>query len=157
MTERDDEAVARFIERFALVLTEAGFQRMAARVFVALLVSDSGTRSAAELARLLQVSPAAISGAVRYLGQVALVEREREPGSRVDHYVVRDDVWEHVVGQRDQILKQWCASFSEGITVLGPDTPAGSRMAEALVFFEFLQDEMPLMMERWSAYKAQHL
>jgi predicted transcriptional regulator len=156
VTERDDEAVARFIERFALVLTTSGIQRMAARVFVALLVSDTGTRTAAELAELLQVSPAAISGAVRYLAQVGLAERQREPGSRVDHYVVRDDVWEHVVGQRDQIIVQWSTSFAEGASVLGPTTPAGSRMAEALTFFEFLQKEMPLLMVRWQAYKTSH-
>jgi predicted transcriptional regulator len=156
VVERDDEAVARFIERFALVLTASGIQRMASRVFVALLVSDSGTHTAAELAELLRVSPAAVSGAVRYLVQVNLVERQREPGSRVDHYLVRNDVWENVVGQRDQVIIQWCTSFAEGIAVLGADTPAGARMAEALSFFEFLQKEMPLLMERWLAYKARN-
>jgi len=46
---------------------------MAVRVFVALLVSDDGRRTAAELAEMLRVSPAAVSNAVRYLQQVRLV------------------------------------------------------------------------------------
>ena len=54
---------------------------MPARVFVALLVSDDGRRTAAELAEMLKVSPAAISNAVRYLQQVRLAVREREPGN----------------------------------------------------------------------------
>src|SRR5215211_9163882 len=58
---RDEEAVMRFVERFALTFSEAGVPRMAARVFVALLVSDDGRRTAAELAEMLRVSPAAIS------------------------------------------------------------------------------------------------
>ena len=83
---RDEEAVMRFVERCALTLTEAGIPRMPARVFVALLVSDDGRRTAAELAEMLKVSPAAISNAVRYLQQVRLAVREREPGERRDHY-----------------------------------------------------------------------
>ena len=78
----NDLSVARFIERFAAVLEESGVPRMPARVFVALLAEDSGSLTAAQLAQRLQVSPAAISGAVRYLTQVSLVGREREPGSR---------------------------------------------------------------------------
>src|SRR5689334_8994349 len=91
--QRDRQAVLRFIERFAASLTEAGFPKMPARVFAGLLATDSGRLTAAELADLLQVSPAAISGAVRYLAQVNLATREREPGSRRDYYQVHDDVW----------------------------------------------------------------
>ena len=68
------------MERFASVLTESGFPRMPARVFAALLATDSGRLTAAELAALLHVSPAAISGAVSYLVQVNLASREAEPG-----------------------------------------------------------------------------
>ena len=39
-----------YIERFAAVLVAAGFPPMPARIFVALLVTDSGRLSAAELA-----------------------------------------------------------------------------------------------------------
>ena len=53
-----------YIERFAAVLVAAGFPPMPARVFVALLVTDSGRLSAAELAAMLRISPAAVSGAV---------------------------------------------------------------------------------------------
>ena len=74
---RDEEAVRRFIERFALDLAEAGMARMPARVFAALLADDDGRLTAAELAELLQVSPAAISGAVRYLAQLRMVSRGR--------------------------------------------------------------------------------
>ena len=71
-----------YIERFAAVLVVAGFPPMPARVFVALLVTDSGHLTAAELAALLQISPAAVSGAVRYLIQLGLVHKERVPGCR---------------------------------------------------------------------------
>jgi predicted transcriptional regulator len=152
--KRDPEAVSRFIERFASALVEAGFARMPARVFVALLATDSGSLTAAELAALLRVSPGAISGAVRYLAQLNLVAREREPGSRRDHYRVHDDAWYESATRREQLLSRWERSVGEGIDVLGLDTPAGARMAETLAYFRFLQAEMPALLDRWREHKA---
>src|SRR5215468_2405986 len=91
--ERDEQAVGPFIERFASVLVEAGIPPMPARVFSALLVTDSGRLTAAELTELLGASPAAISGAVRYLEHVGMIGRQREPGSRRDVYLLRNDLW----------------------------------------------------------------
>jgi DNA-binding transcriptional regulator GbsR (MarR family) len=153
--DRDDAAISGFIERFATVLTESGLPRMPARVFVGLLATDSGRLSAAELAQLLQVSPAAISGAVRYLTQVGMIGRARDPGTRRDQYLVYDDVWYEAILHRDQLLARWERSVQEGIEVLGADTPAGHRMAETKAFFEFLAAEMPPMLKRWRERRAQ--
>ncbi len=152
---RDEKAVLQFIERFAAVLDEAGMARMPARVFAALLATDSGRLTAAELAELLRVSPAAISGAVRYLVQVNLAVREREPGSRRDHYRVLEDTWHQAALRRDQMLSRWMDTAREGVEALGVDTPAGTRIAETLAYFEFVHDEMPAILKRWQERKAQ--
>lgn len=154
---RDDAAVSRFIERFALDLTAAGVARMPARVFAGLLATDSGSLTATELADMLQVSPASISGAVRYLIQVGMVVREREPGSRRDHYALRDDVWFEVIDRRNQVLAEWRDAMEQGIKTLGSATPAGARMVEACAFFEFLHEELPAVLERWHDRKAELL
>ena len=99
-----DKGRAAFIERFASVLTESGFPRMPARVFAALLATDSGRLTAAELAGLLHVSAAAISGAVSYLVQVNLASREAEPGSRREHYRVHSGTWYEAIARKDQVL-----------------------------------------------------
>lgn len=152
---RDDRAArAGFIERFASVLTQSGFPRMPARVFAAILATDSGRLNSAELAKLLRVSPAAISGAVRYLVQVNLASREAEPGSRREHYRVHSEVWYEAIARKDQVLDRCERSLREGIEVVGRETPAGARIAETLGFFEFLQKELPAMMDRWRAQKA---
>lgn len=150
-TWRDEEAVRRFIERFALNLTEAGMARMPARVFARVLVAEDGRQTAAELAELLQVSPGAISGAVRYLTQLRLVSREREPGERVDHYRVSSDTWYEAVTRRDQMVARWEQDLQEGIKAVGPDTPAGARLEETRAFFEFLRDEISQVMAKWRA------
>jgi DNA-binding transcriptional regulator GbsR (MarR family) len=151
---RDEEAVARFVERWALQWAEAGFPRMAARVFVTLLVSDTAQLTATELARQLKVSAAAISGAVRYLSQVGLVVRERDPGKRRDHYRVRDDMWFEMFARENELLRRWEKDLTEGISVVGPSTPAGCRLDETRQFFEFVRSEFHGIQERWRASRA---
>jgi predicted transcriptional regulator len=155
VAERDPEAVGRFIEHFASALVESGVQRMPARIFAALQSSDSGRLTAAELAEMLQVSPAAISGAVRWLVQFDMIRREREPGSRRDQYVVDKDTWYEAVFQRDKILLHWRNSALEGVEALGLDTPAGSRMAESAMFFEFLHEQLAELPAKWRKFKAE--
>ena len=101
-----DDALFGYIERFASVLVSAGFPPMPARVFVALLVTDSGRLSAAELAGMLRISPAAVSGAVRYLIQVGLVHKERVPGSRRDYYRMPGNMWDDLLRMRDQVMSR---------------------------------------------------
>jgi len=151
---RNDEAVRRFVEDFASALTEMGVPRMPARVFVALLTSDSGRLTAAELAARLRASPAAMSGAVRYLIQTGLVRREREPGSRRHYYRVPDDVWDELSTIRNRAMARWTAVLREGVPVLGADTPAGARIAESVRYFEFVSAELPLVITRWRERKA---
>lgn len=155
--ERDDQAVLRFIERFSSVFTESGLPRMPSRVFVALLCRDSGGMTAAELADLLRVSPAAISGAIRYLSQVNLVTREREIGTRRDLYRLFDDVWYEALFRRDEMFRRWEGPLKEGIGVLGSDTPAGRRIAETLMFFQFVHSALPDLLAHWRAYRDEHL
>ncbi|MEV7122663.1 GbsR/MarR family transcriptional regulator [Kitasatospora griseola] len=147
--QRDPAEVSEFVERFATVLTDAGFPRMSARVFTALLTADSGRLTSAELGELLRISPAAVSGAVRYLTQVDLVSREREPGTRRDRYRIHDHVWYEATANRDRTLSRFESSLAEGVEALGPDTPAGQRLAESLEFFAFLRVEIQQMMQRW--------
>jgi DNA-binding transcriptional regulator GbsR (MarR family) len=151
---RDDAAVTQFVERFATVFVDAGMPRIASRIFVSLLATDSGRLTAAELSDRLQASPAAISGGVRYLIHVEMISRERDPGSRRDHYRVADDVWHETFTQRDSLLNRWISTMAEGVEALGDDTPAGGRMAESVEFFQFMQKELVASLDRWREYRT---
>lgn len=143
------DGVPEFIEKFAAVLIAAGFPPMPARVFVALLVTDSGRLTSAELTELLQISPAAVSGAIRYLTGLGLVHKERVPGSRREYYRMPADIWHQVTMMRAQVLTRWTALLKEGIDLVGPDSPAGQRMTGHAAYFEFLAAEMPGIFARW--------
>ncbi len=153
---RDAAAVRQFIQRLASLLADAGMPRMPARIFVALLTADASRLTADELAGLLQVSPAAVSGGVRYLIQVGLVSRETEPGSRRHVYVMPDNVWHEVLRVRDGIMLRWADAMRGGAEVLGGGTPAGARLAESAMYFDFVSKELPALLDRWEEYKATH-
>jgi hypothetical protein len=150
-----DEEVLRFVERFALLLDDAGMPRMAARVFALLLADDDARMTAGRLASTLQVSPAAVSGAVRYLTQARVAERHREPGARTDHYALAGpDVWVEMFERRFAFIAGWEEALAEGASILG-DSPAGRRLRESQAFLAFLRQEMPGLLDRWRAEKQQ--
>src|SRR5829696_4396999 len=120
-----DPAFTDAVQHLGGALADAGLARLPARVFAALLATEEGRLTSSELATLLEVSPAGVSGAVRYLTQVRMIRRERERGSRRDVYVVMDDAWHDLLMQRDQIYAPILAAFVEARGVLGEDTRAG--------------------------------
>jgi DNA-binding transcriptional regulator GbsR (MarR family) len=146
--------VRHFIERFALVLAAAGMQRMAARAFAALLVSESGSLTAREFADLLQVSPAAVSSSVRYLENARMARRARRPGERTDHWTLGGESWYEAVGTRTDIIDGLAAALDDGLAVVPPDSEAAERIAEMRDFFTFLGEEMPRIIARWRASRA---
>ncbi|MFI8090896.1 GbsR/MarR family transcriptional regulator [Streptomyces sp. NPDC086080] len=154
-TARDPEVVSRFVEHFAAQLVEAGLPRMPARVFAALLASDTGVMTSAELGERLRISPAAVSGAVRSLARQHMVSREREPGSRRERYRVHGDQWYEALTNREAVIRRWEGALRDGVTSLGADTPAGRRLAETLAFFEFVEQEVEAMMGRWRAVREE--
>jgi DNA-binding transcriptional ArsR family regulator len=152
---RDEEAVRQYIERMARLFADWGFPRMSARVLFVLMTADEPSLTAGDLAARLEVSPAAISGAVRYLSQLDLVERAGVPGSRRDVYRLRDHTWYAGAGSTMQFYKLLIAAADD---VLGPlggaDTMAGERVAEMRDFFVFLSTGMPRLLEEWQATRA---
>jgi len=146
---RDEAGVARFIERFSGALTDAGMPRMPARLFAALLLAEDGGLTSAQLAAQMQVSPAAISGAVRYLMQIGLVTRHREAGERRDTYRLYNDMWYELIGNQDQRYLRMIDALQQGVEAVGSATPTGRRLDETARFFDFIRVEMTTLMQRW--------
>ena len=147
--EPSREAVSQFVERFAGVLANSGVPTMSARVMGAMLVSPTGTMTAAELAESLKISQPAVSGAVRQLLQVSFISRERLPGSRKDHYRIREDVFAAILERRNLALSEWESTSRSGASLFGADSPVGRRLTEAADFFAFIHADMDQMIKNW--------
>ena len=153
---RDERAVSAYVERLGDTLTDAGMPRLAARVFAQLLADEDGRMTASELTDVLEVSPAAISGAVRYLTQTALIGKERSRGSRRDVYVVQADAWHGAMLSRDRVLAQLEAGMRSGVDAVGgTTTPAGRRLQLSVAFLEFLAERLGALEGEWDDRKAE--
>jgi len=154
MADQDHDTLLRAVERIALTLTETGLPRMPARVFAYVLADDADRYTAAELAQGLQVSPAAISGAVRFLVNARMLFKEREPGQRADVYrIYDDDVWGKIMGARLPILEHWEQTLDSAIADIGEQSRGGRRLAETKEFYAFMRAETEAMLERWKEHR----
>ncbi|MFD2079379.1 MarR family protein [Actinopolymorpha cephalotaxi] len=158
--ERDEEKVRRFVEHMAMVFEDWGFPRMAARVLLTMMAADEETLTAGELAERLEVSAAAISGAVRYLQHLGMLSREPVPGSRTHRYRLPDDVWYETSINKRGALANVAALADEGARSLGgSDTPSGRRMEQMRDFYTFIDGALVDLMAKWEAErttKAEH-
>ena len=103
--------------------------RMAARVFAYALADDAERYTAAAFAEGLRVSPAAVSGAVRYLLDTRMIVKEHEPGTRATSYrIYEDDVWTAIMTARLPMLA--CGrTVAEAADLVGRTTGAAGGSA----------------------------
>ena len=156
MDERQSVREQRLLaEEFGLLFEEMGGTRMAGRVAAWLLLSDPPVQSLTDLAGALGVSKAAVSTAVRSLLQAGHVERVSEPGRRGDFYRSRatriDAVLQlgHIQAMRSLI--QRC------LRLVADKDQTQSNYAllhEMEDFLDFLETEIPGLMERWQSARA---
>lgn len=150
-----ERARSRFVEQFAMVLNDAGMQRMPARVFAYVLASDAESHTASQLADGLQVSPAAISGAVRPLIDMGILVRERVPGDRSDHYrVYSDDVWSTIIERQDSMFRHIDVQLTNGLEALEPGA-GRRRVGETREFYRFMYSQIGTLTARWRAHRGE--
>jgi DNA-binding MarR family transcriptional regulator len=136
-------------EQGAAMLAAAGMGRMPARVMMALVGSPDDGYTAAELGERLGVSAAAVSGAVRYLQAMRLVQRLSRPGERRDRYDLADEAWQDVITANSPLYRTLASLIDE---IADDNTAAPVSVARAHAgadFLRFLSDRMPALVEEW--------
>ncbi len=148
----EDPALLELVEETALLMASWGFPRMPGRVLFLLMATERESLDAGELAESLGVSPAAISGAVRYLVDVGLVVPRPHPGRRRATYAIPNSAWYEASILKTDFFSRVAGRARRGAETLGgPTTAAGGRFTEMADFFEFMAAEIPEMLARWRA------
>jgi DNA-binding transcriptional regulator GbsR (MarR family) len=138
-------------EQAAAMLTAAGMARMPARVMMALVGSPDDGYTAADLAERLGVSPAAVSGAVRYLISMRLIQRLSRPGDRRDRYDLVDDAWAGMITSNAPLYAA-LATQMDRIADENTDAPTSvARAREVADFLRYLTERMPGLVDEWRA------
>ncbi len=140
----------RLVEEFGLLYEQMGGTRMGGRVSGYLLMCDPPVQSLTRIAEALGMSKAAVSGAVRSLLQIGVVERVSEPGRRGDFYRA-------LPGQMDTMLGLDHVHTLHGLLDRGLASVADkdqthsnyTLMRDLRQFSAFLETEIPGVIERW--------
>jgi DNA-binding transcriptional ArsR family regulator len=106
-----------------------------------LYTTDSGSLTASELAQRLLVSPASISKAITFLESLDLVRRERDERRR-ERYVVDDDLWYQSMIRSARDNAQFVEAARQGVGILGPGTPAATRLENVARFLDFVGESI---------------
>ncbi|MEA4945288.1 MAG: hypothetical protein VB080_12730 [Propionicimonas sp.] len=144
-----DEAARHYADQLAAHLDAAGFPRMPARTLTALLTSPTGELTAEQLSHVLDVSPAAVSGAIRYLQSVQVIRAGSLPGTRRRRYNLTPN-WYTVTLTRMSMYSQLSEVTRHRPPSVGPDTPAGQRVQEMADFYAFLNRKFPEILHEWT-------
>jgi len=124
-------------------------QRMTARVLATLLFTEQPTMTAGELGDRLRASSGAISGAIKMLTSVGLVERVPAPASRRDHYRLRDNAWAIQYTNQNEVTSTVLEAADAGIAATEDGSLARQRLTQMRDFYEFLFEEIPVLLDRW--------
>lgn len=144
-----DDALPGFVEEFGLMLAQLGFPRMPARVLALALAAPEESLTARELADRLRVSPAAISGAVRYLAQLNLIQRTRRTGERLDRFGLGNEVWAPVFEAEMRAYAPLIAACAKALAGGELSARGKDRVEETQEFLEFMSVEMGQLLKRW--------
>jgi DNA-binding IclR family transcriptional regulator len=119
------------------IFMQSGLARMMSRVLAALYISDTGTLTAADLVKHLQISPATISKSIAFLESQELVRRERDERRR-ERYTVDNELWYQSTITSARANIRLAEIARQGVTVLGPGTPAAVRLESVARFTDYV-------------------
>jgi DNA-binding transcriptional regulator GbsR (MarR family) len=146
----DGEVVERFIQEVGADLANQGFPRMPALVLLALMSSETGRLTSAEIGEELGVSAAAISGAVKYLQLVGFIRILTEPGGRKHVYSIGDTPWYTASLRAAPRFHENEARMRAAAAALSARPAAQERIAELADFYAFMGRRLPALLDEWN-------
>jgi DNA-binding transcriptional regulator GbsR (MarR family) len=150
------EQLLHYVEEFGLFFEQFGLPRTAGRMLGWLLVCDPPHQMMDELTEVLQVSKSSISTTSRMLIQSGLVEKVSFPGERKDFYRISDDAWVQAWSARNNQTVAMRQLAKRGLDLLPDDSPKRrARLQTMHDLYEFLEEELPKLTERWLKEQSQ--
>ncbi|MBW4693287.1 MAG: MarR family transcriptional regulator [Lyngbya sp. HA4199-MV5] len=157
MKQSPEPEQQQFVETVGISFELVGLPRMAGRILGWLLISNPPHQSPGELADVLQASKGSISTMTRLLTQIGLIERTSLPGHRRDYFRIKPNAWAELTKQRILQIKTFRELAEQGLALTHSHSPQlRQRLEEMHAVHAFLEQELPLMMERWEQ-QARHL
>ena len=129
------------------------FPPVVGRLLGYLLVCDPIEQTIGDITEALLTSRSAITGAVKMLETMHLVNRTRSAGSRVDMISIAPRGWEQS-GFDPTEYQQQANLAREGLEVIkNASLERRQALEETRMLNEFLVERMPQLLEEWHSYR----
>lgn len=118
------------------------------------LFTDEPSLTAGDLGEDLKASPGSLSGAIKTLIQLGLLERAPVKASRREHYRMRDRAWTTLYSRQHAVIDDVLATVERGVEAV-PEGPAKERLSYMRDFYIFLLAEVPQLIERFEQLRSE--
>ncbi|NPV91546.1 MAG: hypothetical protein HPY50_12320 [Firmicutes bacterium] len=142
----------RFIERFGLLMEEAGGTKTLGRVFGYLMLTGE-PKTLDEISSDLLFSKATASLTVRQGLLMALIEKVSRPGQRKDYYTASIRSWTRAIENKMKVIEEWNQIILHGLSIIPADNPSAREnlegMKDYLDFCIWYMSDIDEYYERW--------
>ena len=139
-----------YIEQVGLFYENYGLPRMAGRILGHLLSSESDAISFEELQKSLQASKGSISGNVNLLLNQKLIIKHTIPGDRKTYFTLSYNSLNAIIEEKAKSVTAFRKLFEKGIGFhTDQHTPKHEILSEIIHYYQFLEEEMPLLKKKW--------
>ncbi|MBI5649035.1 MAG: MarR family transcriptional regulator [Chloroflexi bacterium] len=124
--------------------------RMAGRILGWLLVSETPHVALQDVAEILHASKGSISTMSRLLMRMGLIERVSLPGERRDYIRLKPGSWSEWFATEAVKIGALRQLAEHGLELLeSKSSVSRDRLVEMRDLFAFLEQEYPVLLERW--------
>lgn len=145
MTEKE-----KYIEDVGLFYEHYGLPKMAGRILGYLISSESDNNSFDDLKYSLKASKGSISGNVNLLLNQNMIEKHMISGDRKSYYKIALNNLENILESKVKSVTQFKMILEKGLKLdSSTDSLKKQNLYEILNYYEFLEQEIPLLKIKW--------
>jgi DNA-binding transcriptional regulator GbsR (MarR family) len=138
-----------YIEEFGLLFDQMGVTRMAGRVFGYLIVSDEEAVSFNQIKDALQASKGSISGTLKQLRQMGMIEALSLPGDRKTYFRISNIQIGDILKSRIKQFTQFAEILERGIELKAKEDKTHHWLSEASTFYNWAGDQIEEIIDQW--------
>ncbi len=139
-----------YIEHVGLFYEQYGLPKMAGRILGYLISSNSDNNSFDDLKDALKASKGSISGNINLLLNQNMIEKHMIAGDRKSYYKMSINNLENILEAKAKSISQFKNILAQGLAFgLDDNSLKKQNLNEILHYYEFLEEEMPLLKIKW--------
>lgn len=150
-----DKKTSTYIEETGLLFEKLGMTRMAGRVFGYLIVTEEEQASFDQIRKALQASKGSISGTMKQLLQIGMVEAVSLPGDRKTYYRLSKMKIGDILRSRMSQFNAFADILSKGESLKSEKDDISDWLIEASTFYRWVGGQIDEIINKWEEEKEE--